>query len=580
MEKLRQKRNVRKQLQLRQELKLLSDKRKQMTSIFSLRRVCLLIFLLAVCPPFVSPGVDGANPAIRLNTIGFLPDHLKRASIASASTDFSVINDTDGSVAFRGKTSGPVHNDDTDEELYIADFSALTRPGRYRLDVQGVGRSVPFSIGREVYDFAFRTAVRAMHLWRCGTSVKAEHNGIIYSHAACHLDDAWLDLAGGGHTKRKSLKGWHDAGDYNKYVVNAGFTLGIMFRAWEDFREQIQKIKLDLPEDDKRLPAYLAEIKWETDWLLSMQAADGSVYHKVSTKEFGPAILPEDEQTERYFAPWSSAATADFVAIMAWSARVFQPYDQMYARRCLEAARQSYRFLRSHPESKRAELKDFRTGAYQTNDADDRLWAAAEMWETTGEAAYLTDFESRTRAFTFSANWGWGNVENLGMLTYLFSKRSGRDTGLVQQIRDNLIRTADSIVNLRDAHGYSRPLGTRYYWGANGGVANTTVLLQAANRVTPKSAYIETTLDAISHLFGRNYYGRSFVTGLGANPPLHPHDRRSMGQRGAPAWPGYLVGGGWPKATDWKDESSIYQVNEIAINWNAPLIYALAGFLD
>jgi endoglucanase len=552
-----------------------------MTSTFSVRRACLLILLLAVSSPSTVRSADDVpDSSIRLNTVGFLPAHLKRASVAVACTDFSIINDADGTIAFRGKTSGPVYNSDTNENLYIADFSALKQPGVYRLDVLGVGRSAPFRIGRDVYDFAFRTVLRAMHLWRCGTAVRAEHSGIVYSHAACHLDDAWLDLAGGGHARRESTKGWHDAGDYNKYVVNAGVTLGIMFRAWEEFGPRIQKSKLDAAEDERGLPAYLNEIKWETDWLFTMQASDGSVYHKVSTKEFGPAIMPENEKTQRYFAPWSSAATADFVAVTAMAARAFQPYDEEYARRCLEAARKSYAFLRAHPENKRADLKDFRTGAYQTDDVDDRLWAAAEMWETTGETVCLTDFESRARAFKFSANWGWGNVENLGLLTYLFSKRGGRDSKFAQQVRDDLIATADSIVNVSDVHGYARPLGKRYYWGCNGGVANTTLLLQAANHIAPKPAYVETALDALSHLFGRNYYGRSFVTGLGANPPLHPHDRRSMGQTGASAWPGYLIGGGWPRATDWKDESSIYQVNEIAINWNAPLIYALAGFIE
>jgi endoglucanase len=521
-----------------------------------------------------------AGSSIRLNTVGYLPEHSKRASIAAACADFNIVNEADDTVAFRGKVSGPIHNSDTNEELYIADFSALKRPGVYRLDVPGVGRSAPFRIGRDVYDLSFRTVLRAMHLWRCGTAVRAEQDGIVYSHAACHLADAWLDLAGGVHARRDSVKGWHDAGDYNKYVVNAGVTLGIMFRAWEDFGPQLQKIKLAFPDDETRLPDYLSEIKWETDWLLTMQAADGSVYHKVSTKDFGPAIMPEDEKTLRYFAPWSSAATADFIAVMAAAARAFQPDDKEYARRCLEAARKSYAFLRAHTESHRAELKDFRTGAYQTGDGDDRLWAAAEMWETTGETLYLTDFEARARAFKFGANWGWSNVENLALLTYLFSKRGGRDTQLVRQMKNDLIAAADGIVNVRDAHGYARPLGTRYYWGCNGGVANTTVLLQAANRIAPKPAYIETTLDAVSHLFGRNFYGRSFVTGLGANPPLHPHDRRSMGQTNAPAWPGYLVGGGWPRATDWNDKSAIYQVNEIAINWNAPLIYALAGFIE
>ncbi|HWP44076.1 MAG TPA: glycoside hydrolase family 9 protein [Blastocatellia bacterium] len=522
-----------------------------------------------------------AENAIRLNTVGFLPDHEKRASIAARCEDFRVISESDGAAVFRGKATGPVRNADTDEELYIADFTTLKQPGVYRLDVPGVGRSAPFRIGRDVYHFPFYAVTRAMYLWRCGAAVRGTHDGITYSHAACHLDDAWLDFVGGGHTRRDATKGWHDAGDYNKYVVNAGVTVGIMFLAWEQYGPHIQKIRLDLPESIKGLPDYLSEIKWEIDWLLTMQAPDSSVYHKISTKEFGPAIQPEQEKTERYFAPWSSAATADFVAMTAMAARIYEPYDKQYARRCLEAARRSYAFLLAHPEDHRADLKGFSTGAYQTADSDDRLWAAAEMWETTGERVCLSDFEARARNFSekFKADWGWSEVRNLGMLTYLFSKRDGRSSELVKQIAEELTRTADQIVRTRDTHGYARPLGTVYYWGCNGGVANTTVLLQSANRLGPNREYVETTLDALAHLFGRNYYGRSFVTGLGANPPLNPHDRRSMDQPGARAWPGYLVGGGWPKATDWKDEAPLYRVNEIAINWNAPLIYALASVL-
>ena len=547
-----------------------------------MRRVMigLMLIIIPASATVTRPASDG-DARIRLSTVGFLPDPQKRASIAARVSEFTVVDDASGAVVFRGKPSGPVHNQDTDEELFIADFSELKRPGLYRLEAQGVGRSAAFRINRDAYRFPFYTAVRAMHLWRCGAAVRGAHDGVTYSHAACHLNDAWLDLVGGGHARRDSTKGWHDAGDYNKYVVNAGVTLGIMLLAWEQFGAQIQKIRLDLEEPKSRLPDYLGEIKWETDWLLTMQAPDGSVYHKVSTKAFGPAIQPEQEKTERYFAPWSSAATADFVAVTAKAARAFEPYDKDYARRLLEAARRSYEFLTAHPENHQADLKDFSTGAYQTKDDDDRLWAAAEMWETTGNHASLTDFEARARLFAnkFSADWGWSDVKNLGMLAYLLSKRSGRSQELVSQIKEALIETADGIVRTRDAHGYGRPLGTIYYWGANGSVVNTTVLLQTANRVARKREYVETTLDAIGHLFGRNYYGRSFVTGLGANPPVNPHDRRSMEQPGARVWPGYLVGGGWPKATDWKDEAPLYKVNEIAINWNAPLIYALASVL-
>jgi endoglucanase len=547
------------------------------TSHLRIQVALLIISLLGIAPPtFTAKPVD---TPIRLNTLGFLPDHDKRASIAAPCSEFSVIDEASGSAVFRGKPGGPVRNADTGEDLYVADFSALKRPGLYHLEAAGVGRSASFRIGNEIYNFAFYTAARAMTLWRCGTAVRGTHNGVVYAHGACHLEDAWLDMAGGGHTRRDATGGWHDAGDYNKYVVNAGVTVGTMLLAWEQFGARIRRLALDLPDKNAGLPDYLGEIKWELDWLLKMQAPDGSVYHKVSTKLFGPAIPPEQETTERFLTPWSSAATADFVAMTAMAARIYEPYDKVYARRCLEAARRGYAFLQAHTENHPADLTGFRTGAYQTKDDDDRLWAAAEMWETTGEAACLADTEARATGKQLDANWGWGNVNNLGLLAYLFSKRSGRSSALVSEIKAALQATADAIVRTRDAHGYTRPL-TLYYWGCNGGVANTTVLLQSAYRLTPKPAYVEATLDALGHLFGRNYYGRSFVTGLGVSPPLHPHDRRSMGVAGAPTWPGYLVGGGWPKATDWKDEAARYDLNEIAINWNAPLIYALAGFVS
>ncbi len=368
---------------------------------------------------FAATGALASGDQIRLNTVGFLPGHDKRASVAARCTEFAVVR----AAVFRGRMTGPAHNEDTNEDLCTADFSALDAPGVYQLDVPGVGRSAPFRVARAVYDEPFAVAVRAMHLWRCGAAVREDYEGKTYEHAACHLQDAWLDFVGGGHARRASLGGWHDAGDYNKYVVNAGVTVGTMLLAWEQFGARIEKIDLALPADERRrressrgLPAYLGEIKWELDWLLTMQAEDGSVYHKVSTRDFGPMIMPEDERTDRFFAPWSSAATAAFVAVLAQAARVFRPYDPSYSDRCLAAARRSYAFLQSHPESHPADLRAFTTGAYQTSDVDDRLWAAAEMWEATGDAPPLSDFETRARAYhdKFALDWGWSNVQNLG----------------------------------------------------------------------------------------------------------------------------------------------------------------------
>lgn len=206
---------------------------------------------------------------------------------------------------------------------------------------------------------------------------------------------------------------------------------------------------------------------------------------------------------------------------------------------------------------------------------------AVQVKYLSGGTNYLHDFELRASQVRqkIEGIWDWSNVGNLGMLTYLFATNEGRDEQLVAAIRSAVISTADEIVKQCAAHGYARPLGNYYHWGGNGTVARQTLVLQAAYRLTAKSKYRHVALDALGYLFGRNPFGRSFVTGLGHNPPLHPHDRRSSGDTVKDPWPGYLVGGPNPKASDWYDEEQNFRTNEIAINWNGALIYALAAFL-
>ena len=90
-------------------------------------------------------------------------------------------------------------------------------------------------------------------------------------------------------------------------------------------------------------------------------------------------------------------------------------------------------------------------------------------------------------------------------------------------------------------------------------------------------------------MLGRNAVGTSFVTGYGARSALHPHHRPSAADGIAAPVPGFLVGGPQPGQQDkgdcpvpypstaaaksWLDHDCSYASNEIAINWNAPLVY-------
>jgi endoglucanase len=536
-----------------------------------------------------SAATFAADSNIRLNSLGFIPWQNKHASINTTCSKFTLVKTADNSEVYTGTATGPTVHAGTGENIYLADFSTVTDEGTFYLDVEGVGKSPAFPIGYHVYDSAYYTAMRGMYLARCGCVVSGTHQGNTFKHASCHMYDAFLDYYSNTHETRNSTKGWHDAGDYNKYTVNAGITLGMLFDAWRLFKPLIEPIELDIPESKGALPDFLAELKWETDWLLTMQFDDGKVSHKISTKDFGGFILPNEEITDRYFVPWGSAATADFVAMMAMAARYFEPYDTGYAAKCLAAAQKSYDFLAANTADVSPDQTGFSTGTYYTRDPDDRLWAAAEMWETTGESKYLTDFETRASAQTTKVDidFDWSNVKNLGMYTYLLSSREGRRPGLYDSIKTRLMTVADTIAARGANDLYGRTLTNKaasssanYYWGCNGSIARQTMVLQVAYRFSQKKEYLNACLGAIGHLFGRNYYNRSFVTGIGINPPMNPHDRRSGGDNVTAPWPGYLTGGAWPAETSWVDDQEDYKTNEIAINWQGALVFALAGFAN
>src|SRR5262249_30437090 len=97
----------------------------------------------------------------------------------------------------------------------------------------------------------------------------------------------------------------------------------------------------------------------------------------------------------------------------------------------------------------------------------------------------------------------------------------------------------------------------------------------------------------LHYLLGRNPLSMSYVTGVGSNPPRHPHHRPSIADGLDQPWPGLLVGGPnrWrddptmrakvpvsvPPAKAYIDDERSYAANEVAINWNAPLVFLLAG---
>jgi endoglucanase len=522
---------------------------------------------------------------IRVNTIGYLPDSAKRATVAGTAADvskFSVVSVKTGQAVHTGTLAAPRYHRDSDEQVRTADFSSFKTPGEYVLRAKGVPDSPPFRIAAGVYNASLRLNLLGFYGQRCGVPVRLEHNGIVYEKAACHLEDGYLDYYDpkrAGEIK-DGTGGWHDAGDYGKYTVNAAFATGIMLAAWEHYGDKLAQLKVPIPETGGNLPDYLAEVKFNLDWLLKMQFPDGRVSHKLTSLRFCPMIMPNEEKERRYFVSWSTDATANLAAVAAQAARVYRPFDPAYADKCQAAAQKALDAMRNEWEDVRPDQSAFHTGTYLRSAESDRTWALVEYWENTGnedtqrrvERALLND------NVAVDVDWDWGDGKNLGVYAYLLSTRK-RDPVVVAAVREDVIAAADRIVNHHDQHGYGRGL-RRYYWGCNGTVARLALNLLMAHRLTGERRYLDVVFDQLAYLYGRNPYGRSFVTGEGYDPPKFPHHRPSAADGIEAPWPGHLVGGGHPTELDWQDVMASAPTNEVAINWDASLAYALAAFYD
>lgn len=550
-------------------------------------------------------GEEHASPQIKVDQLGYLPVSAKLAFVTAAATHFEVKRALDDATVFKGELGPAVQDPDTGDSLQIADFSKLREPGSYYLNVPGVGRSWTFSIRPDVFSHAYYLAMRAFYGQRCGTTVDLGSEFRGYTHPACHLKGEF-HASSGKQGERDNIGGWHDAGDYGRYMVNSGITVGTLLWTWEIFGPKLKRIPLNIPESGNGTPDILNETRWNLEWMLKMQDDDGGAWHKQTSEHFPGFVMPEDDHLPSVVIgtgkePYkSTCATADLAAVAAIAARVYQPYDAKFAARSLEAARKAWLWTLKYPNVTFTNPPGITTGEYGDDYCgDERLWAAAELWRTTGETEYNEYFVKQYPDFRGSLETmtpeSWKDVAVMGLWTYALGARKGSDPEVLADIRKRTALAAQAITERTRKNPYRVSLRTKdYVWGSNGVAANYAMELLVANALAPDPNFVATALDNLHYLFGRNTLSLSWVTQVGANPYRHPHHRPSGADKNPEPWPGLLSGGpnagrqddvlkklpeGLPPAKVYADDQSSYASNEVAINWQAALVFVLAGAL-
>lgn len=535
------------------------------------------------------------NENIHTNQIGFRGSDTKLVIISGKANHFAVIDKASGEQIFTGSTRESGMDSDSGDELYYGDFTEVHKTGTYYIAVPGVGRTESFTIGDDVYNELKDSLLKSFYYQRCGLDLTQEFADK-WTHEICHTENG--KVYGNEGIEFEATGGWHDAGDYGKYVVPGAVAAADLLMTWELFPDSYGD-EINIPESGNGVPDILDEARFELEWLLKMQDKNsGGVYHKMTSKGFPPlAMLPQDDLSELFYSPVSVTATGGFSAVTAMASRIYSDFDNEFARICLKASEDAWAWLENNKSvAGFTNPRDITTGEYGDNNAsDERLWAAAELYRATGAEVYAGYIGSEyKRSGLDSFGFGWQSVGGYAGAACLFNNQSELDRTIYNDVKKSLLTAAKDRLQKSERSGYRVTLdSTGYNWGSNMTVLNDARLLILADMLEPSGEYLKAAQSNFNYILGTNTLGQCYVTGFGHKPVMDPHHRPSKGDDEDLPVAGLVAGGpnsglqddfakinlkGLPPAKCYIDHSGSYSTNEVTVYWNSPAVFVAAYF--
>ena len=571
--------------------------------------------------------------AIFVNQVGYKPNAGKFAYVAverlpGYAKNFSEgkgmtfsVRDKNGNSVFNGSLADDVKDNLTLEFICRADFSSLNADGEYYITLdafdESVCRSCNFKISDSVYDDLMYDALHYFYLSRCGVKIESKTDDGLWNHEPCHTSPA---VVYGDEEKTKLVTGgWHDAGDYGRYVI-------AVTKAAMDLMLASQNLKTRLDDSDRNseeglngsadmsyerqiIASIKDEVHFATDWLLQMQREDGAVYHKITCYHFCGFVMPEDEKDVQVLAPVSTAATADFAGCLAYASVFFKDEMPEYSEKLLNAARNAQVYLDTHEDEIYKNPPEITTGNYgDLNVKDERFFALSALFYATGRKEFLMNaVKIRNEAANTPVDkenpwknawyigFGWGIVNGYGLEILLccyeknlYGIRKMLSESDYKNLFDDVLKKADGNLKVSKSASFAtcvKMLG----WGSNGQVCDEAHILMLAFKLTKNEEYRKAAFSQIDYVLGCNSMNICYVSRHGTFSPEHLH-HRSSGAKGI-SMPGMLAGGPCqglhdkaaadclkeqPPMRCYLDSQDSYSTNEIDIYWNSPFVYMMS----
>ncbi|MBM3493775.1 MAG: glycoside hydrolase family 9 [Armatimonadetes bacterium] len=434
------------------------------------------------------PGLPPVTSRIHVDQFGYKPTETKVAVISDPQRGYNAADDytpgpelapcraKDRKVVFRGKptawNSGAVHDDSGDRGWWF-DFTSVKAPGEYYvLDPATKLRSPVFRIAKDVYRDVLRAAVRTFYYQRLSldlTKPYAEDPWILPAYmnedrrarAVWAKDDA--------STERDLSGGWMDAGDTNKYPPFNGDALSSLLYAYTNNPSTFGD-DYGIPESGNGLPDLLDEVKYQLDWLVKMQDADGGVFIKMGS------LRNQSASKGRFYGPKDTGATITFAMNTAHAARVYGEFPawRAFADGLKERAERAWRYYKSHPRTHNLDTGEISAGiANRSAEDQDRLEAIAglHLFALTGKAEYQSAFRAKAATLQQIA-WGFWSPYGAGMAEALteYLRMPNADAATRDQVRSAITASIghdrfDPPVERDLYRAWMNP--EAYHWGSN-----------------------------------------------------------------------------------------------------------------
>ncbi len=555
-----------------------------------MKKVILLLMIAGIC--FISckpetqtnalPVVDN----IRINQLGFYPTSVKQFILVDTLASTFLIKNEEGNVVFKDTLKDHGIWETSGEKVMMGDFSTLREQGNYTVIVDDKMESHPFEITESLYEEALNAAIKSYYFQRASMAIEEPFGGI-YKRAAGHLDNncKFHPSSGGSATGvLVSSKGWYDAGDYGKYVVNAALSTGQMLHFVEQYPMAIKDGTLNIPESNNGISDLLDELKYELDWIVTMQDKDGGVYHKLTAKDFSDFIMPEAYDLDRYIIGKGTAASLNFAAVLAQASRLYSDFDPQWSENALRQAESAWLWALKNKNVAFKNPEDVSTGQYDDDVfSDDFYWAAAELYIATRKTEYLAYLMANQEPMIHQLTNSWKFfVRNNGFHS-LLENRGMLDTSLAASLVKGQLKLADDFLTKINTNPYRIGL-ERFEWGSNSDILNQAMILCIAHRLTSDDKFLLGAEQVTDYIFGKNATGYSFLTGFGSKQVMFPHHRPSGADGIDEPVPGFIIGGpnndkqdshlvtyvNETPAKSYMDVQASFASNEVCINWNAP----------